>query len=568
MKFGIGHVRVSSNKQYEHGDSIENQMQCIEVAAKLAGYVIIRWFEEHYSGRKNQRMVIEDMLTYLDENRGDVDAVFINQINRFTRAGGDNYLFLRKQLFELGVELIDAYGVIQETKNTLAHLGFSYDWSNRAPSRMAEVIMAEQAHAEATDILTRTVGQSIRLEQGGYHVRAANIGYKNAKVMSDDGKKRPILLPHEIEAKWMISLFKLRADGQYSDHQICDKINAMGFKTRRTVRRDQKTRQIIGYGGERPLTIKRMDTYVTNPIYCGVRVGKWTHYEPIRTPFPGLVSIDLFNRANRGKVFIQELKDGKLRLERNLKQPQRFLRKTEFTLRHVVMCPECGKPLWGSYSKNRAGKRFGYYHCERKHKRFSVPKDVFESSVGYLLKDLRLKPSYLNVLKLAALKVWREKNAMARVEVETTNEHVNDLRKRQDLIIQKLQIIDSPIVIRRLEEEIEAIEADIKKADQHKEQYEVKEDQIMAYFDVAKTILEHPDKIVEKGLPREKLEKLWRTIFVQNPTWEEIDSGTPQLSLAYRLNRDIGNDQSELVGQLGKFWNTFECDVRRVVYGL
>ena len=193
---------------------------------------------------------------------------------------------------------------------------------------------------------------------------------------------------------------------------------------------------------------------------------------------------------------------------------------------------------------------------------------MFESSVGYLLQDLRLKPSYLNVLKLAALKVWREKNAMARVEVETTNEHVNDLRKRQDLIIQKLQIIDSPIVIRRLEEEIEAIEADIKKAGQHKEQYEVKEDQIMAYFDLTKTILEHPDKIVEKGLPREKLEKLWRIIFVQYPTWEEIDSGTPQLSLAYKLNQDIGNDQSELVGQLGKFWNTFECDVRRVVYGL
>ena len=565
MKFAIGHVRVSTNKQYEHGDSIQDQIERIERAAKQRGYEIIRWFEEHYSGRKNQRMVIEDMLKYLDENRGEVDAVFINQINRFTRAGGYNYLYLRKRLYDLGVELVDAYGVIQETQNTLAHLGFSYGWSNNAPSRMTEVILAEQARAEATDILTRTVGQSIRLEQAGYQVRAANIGYKNAKVVSEDGKKRPILVADEIEAPWIISIFKLRAQSQLSDKEICERVNAMGFKTRRIIRRDPKTRQIIGFSGENKLTPKRMDIYLTNPIYCGIRQGKWTHQEAIKTPFPGLVSIDIFNKANRGKIYISKLKGGRLIIEKNKRGYRRDYGKEAFMLRHGILCPLCQKPLMGSYSKNKKGERFGYYHCDRSHKRFSVPKDVFESSVGYYFESLSLKPSFLPMLKIAVMKVWKSRNEQAKVEVDAADSHAVNMRNRQRILIEKLEHVSSPIVIKKLEKQIDDLEAEISHAETHKAKFDVSEDQIMQFFDVAKTTLEHPARYLGDGLTKVKIQKLWPRLFVQYPTWQEINSGTPQLTLVYRLNRDFDGDISELVGQLGLNWNTFESEVKRVI---
>jgi len=222
----------------------------------------------------------------------------------------------------------------------------------------------------------------------------------------------------------------------------------------------------------------------------------------------------------------------------------------------------------GSYSKNRVGNAFGYYHCDRNHKRFSIPKDVFESSVGYMLESLRLKPSYLAILKIAVLKVWKEKNILAKTEVEAAIDHASDLRARQNLLFQKLEVISSPIVIKRLEEEIESLEVSIKKAGQHKIKFEVKEDQIMAYFGVAKSLLEHPDKIAKSAASREKLEKLWRILFVQHPTWSEIDSGTLPLALPYRLKREVGSDQSELVGQVRKSWNTLESDIRRVVEGV
>ena len=565
MKFAIGHVRVSSNKQYEHGDSIQDQMERIEVAAKRNGFTIIRWFEEHYSGRKNQRLVTDQMLEYLAENRGDVDAVFINQINRFTRAGGDNYLYLRKRLFDLGVELIDAFGVIQENRNTLAHLGFSYDWSIRAPSRMAEVIMAEQAHAEATDILTRTVGQSIRLEQAGYQVRAANIGYRNAKIVGEDGKRRPVLEPHESEAVWIRTMFTLRAEGELTDKEICERVNAMGFRTRKIVKRDPISRRIIGHGGQQKLTPKRMDNYLQNLIYCGIRKGKWTYDEAVRTPFPGLVSIETFNQANRGKIHVSECKDGSILIETNLRNYRRGHGKSDFLLRHGALCPECGQPFMGSYSRNKRGEKFGYYHCDRGHKRFSVAKEVFESQLGYLIEGLALKPSFLSVLKLAVLTVWREKNAQARVEISAATDHAETMRSRQSLLIRKLEQVSSPIVIGRIEQEIEALEQEVAQAERHQQRYEISEDQIMRYFDLAESVLEHPLRYLGSQPSKEKIAKLWGLAFERYPTWSEIESGTPQRSLAYRLKRYEDGGISELVGQAGKFWNTLKSDIKRVL---
>lgn len=565
MKFAIGHVRVSTNKQYEQGDSIQDQIERIEAAAKHRGYEVIRWFEEHYSGRKNQRMVIDDMLTYLDENRGDVQAVFINQISRFTRAGGDNYLYLRKKLYDLGAELIDAYGVIQETQNTLAHLGFSYTWSNRPPSRMAEVIMAEQAHAEATDILTRTVGQSIRLEQGGYQVRGANIGYKNAKVSDADGKKRPILVPHETEALWIRTMFKLRAQGHLSDQEICQRVNAMGFKTRRITRRDPVTRQVIGHRGEKPLTPKLMDRYLVNLIYCGIRKGKWTHEEAVATPFPGLVSIDEFNAANRGKVLVSKATDGTFIIERNVRVYRSQNGKQDFRLRHGVLCPICDQPFMASYSTNRNKQKFGYYHCERGHRRYSVSKAEFESKLGYLIENLTLKPSFLAILKVAVLRVWKEKNGQAKIEVKAATSHADNMRARQDLLIQKLSQVESPIVFKRLEQEIETLETEIKHAKKHKAKFDVSEDQIMQYFAIAKMALEHPAEALRNTVEKRRLEKFWSLIFAQYPTWEDIKSGTPPLTLIYRLNDSFDGDVSNVVGQVRQSWNTFEADVKRAL---
>jgi len=567
MKFVIGHVRVSSNKQFDYGDSIEVQQQQIEQAAKLRGYVIGRWFIEHYSGRKSERIIIDDMLSYLSDNNDDVHAVIIPYIERFTRGGGDNYLYLRKELFKLGVELMDAHGVIQKTQNALAHLGFDYEWSSQSPSRMAEVMAAETAYDGGRKILIRTIGQEIKLTKEGYHVRPANLGFKNAKVLTPDGKKRPILVPDEIEAPWFYQMYDLLADGQITDDEICARVNAMGFKTRVRIKRHPRTREMVGTTGGQPLNPKKLKDYAANPIYCGVKIEKWTNYEPIRTPFPGLVSIDTFNRANRGKIYIHENKDGSLAVEYNKRKHRRSPDNPDFRLRHVVRCPNCGKPFMGSFSTNKQGKPFGYYHCSRSHKRVSVSKSEFESTLGLYFEKVKFKPAYFGLFKETIREVWKEKNQTAQVEVKAAIDHEAILKAQQDQLIAQLVNVKSVVVIRKLESEIEKLEQQIKNAEKHKDQFEIKADQIEAYFEFSKKALEHAQECVKNASTRAKLEKVWRFIFSAPTTYEDFKSGTPQLSLLYRLAQGSPMSKKEMAYLIRKNWNIFEDDMKRFLYG-
>ena len=77
MKFGIALLRVSTDKQFHHGDSLDTQKTRVDMAAERDGVSIVRYFTEHYSGRKTDRVVIEELLSYLDDHVGEIDVVYI-----------------------------------------------------------------------------------------------------------------------------------------------------------------------------------------------------------------------------------------------------------------------------------------------------------------------------------------------------------------------------------------------------------------------------------------------------------------------------------------------------------
>ncbi|MBU4203387.1 MAG: hypothetical protein KKD59_05495, partial [Acidobacteria bacterium] len=65
--------------------------------------------------------------------------------------------------------------------------------------------------------------------------------------------------------------------------------------------------------------------FVQNPIYAGINVEKWTEEKPVKGKFEGLVSIKLFNKANRGKVVIAE-QNGEITIHKD-KPPDYLLNK-------------------------------------------------------------------------------------------------------------------------------------------------------------------------------------------------------------------------------------------------
>lgn len=558
MKLAIALLRVSTDKQFHFGDSIDTQKQRVDLTAERDGASIISYFIEHYSGRKTDRVVIEELLVFLDTHPGEISTVYIVEINRFTRAGTEVYLYLKRQLHQRGVDLCDAMGVIQKSINTLEHTGFEYDWSITSPSRTAEVMQAEYANQEVNQILTRTIGQQIKLAQAGYQTRSADFGFRNIKITKPDGKKATIMEALEPEASWVRAVFELRAAGAHSDQQICDHVNVMGYRSRVFHRRDKRTGQVVGAAGQSKLYVKQLQRLISKPIYCGIRVGKWTHDEPLKVPFPGLVSVELFNRANHGSVTLIEASDGQMSVQYGQSRKRNSHReKREFILRHVVTCPQCRKPFWASKSRGKSGRYFGYFHCNRGHKAESYSEAEFQKTVGSYLNGLAAKPGFLGLFREVVREVWVEKSQARLRDITMIDDHKKALQLKQDNALERLTTSSSSLVQSKLENEIEEIEKAIEKCTAQRPTGELETHQIDELFQKARHRLEHPVEYAMDAGSKPEIEKVWRTIFLQPPTIAELESGTPDLTLLYRLNRDFKGDKRQMAADLSANWNSF-----------
>ncbi len=559
MKLGIGLLRVSTDQQYQEGHGIESQKSRCDYYAQTNDITIVRYFIEHYSGRKSDRFVFDDILAFIKAHKDEISALVVGNIDRFTRAGAETYLSLQRMLREEGIELLDASGVIQKPVNTLEHLGVEYEWSVRSPSRLSEVLVAENANSEVSNILTRCIGSQIKVARMGYQFGPSNYGYRNSRETLPQGKVVSVMIAHEQEAPFMRLMFELRAEGILSDQEICDKLNAMGFRTRQRNRFHPETRVLVGKSGGNLLDPKLMQAYIGKPIYCGLRAGKWTNNEFIKIPYDmALVSIQQFNQANRGKLTIIENSNG----YELINERDRYARckdTSEFQLRHIVVCEACNKPLLGSKSRSETGKRMGYYHCSRKHKYIAFNKDTFENDIAKYIGRITYKKKFFGLLKEVARDVWVQKNKSNEQANESIKEHVAGLQMQQANVLSKIQTTGSDIVQKRLEEEYEGLEEIIKKAQKQKSDQSLKESEIEAYFQTLKQVMERPEKYLLAPNSKEQLQKMWRLVFSKPPTFPEIQNGTAEMSLVFRLNALPKVTKSELVGQLTLQWNLF-CD--------
>jgi DNA invertase Pin-like site-specific DNA recombinase len=299
-------VRVSTPGQGIDGDSPEAQIEQGQRHASFHSMEIIKTLQYLESASKAIQPM-QNVVDYCKTHAEEIDVVLVKSIDRFTRGGSTVYDQLKMQLAPLGIDLVDMQGVISNAKvNTLEHLGMSYEWSNHFPSRKTELLEAERAKDEVRDILTRMIGSEIRYTQLGYWSRAARYGYQTQKVETPNGR-RVILVEQPEQAPIIRKMYELRAQGNLSDDDIAAEMNRMGFKTPIKVIRSKEDRvTIVKRVGGKLMTGKLLRAYIKKTIYAGVNTEKWVNSKPVKCKFDGLVSYELFNQANRGKIVITE----------------------------------------------------------------------------------------------------------------------------------------------------------------------------------------------------------------------------------------------------------------------
>ena len=536
----VAAIRVSTTKQGTDGDSPEAQREQIERFAQARGIHIKQYFVFLESASKDQQPV-QQAIDYCKNPKNGINLFIIKSIDRFTRGGSDVYNPLKQQLDTAGVSLVDIYGVISSQKvNTLDHLGFEYSWSSYSPSKKSEILEAERGKDELRDILSRVIGAEIRYTQLGYWMRQAPYGFTSEKIDTKHGK-RTVLRPHSTEAAFMKKMYKLRAENYLTDKQIVDKLNDQGFKTRIQNKRSKHDKsKIVAQTGGQELTVKAMQKLILKPINAGINVEKWTDNKPVKTVFDGLVTIALFNKANRGKKVIEVDDQGEY-IVTKAKAPKNVLNRgtktKEFAFRRFVLCPECERPLLGSASKGRNGKYYPAYHCSNHGHYFRVNRDELEEGVNEFVQQFIVPQERIDDL-IALMRAEYDKRCSGKqTELESIDEKIVALRTEAEMTVNKLRILTNDTALKYMEEDLVRIEKQITalqaRKDSSNNEDAPKIEQSMARV---KYFLENLDELLVKQKSPEKKARFFRALFTKLPTYEDIKPGNTKTPLFTGVN--------------------------------
>jgi hypothetical protein len=103
-----------------------------------------------------------------------------------------------------------------------------------------------------------------------------------------------------------------------------------------------------------------------------------------------------------------------------------------------------------------------------------------------------------------------------------------------------------------IEEEIIKLQKLIEQAKNHRNKIEVEELDVINFNKWCKNIMEHSKEILADIRSEQELLHMYSLFFDKFPTYTQIVSGTPKLSLVFRLSEDFKVDESALVTtQLG-----------------
>ncbi len=554
---GVAAIRVSSVKQGTEGDSPEAQKEQMAQFFMSQNLNLKKVFIFLESASKDEQPM-QEAIDYCKDPKNDIQVFVIKSIDRFTRGGSYSYDFLKMQLERYNVKLVDIYGIISSQKiNTLAHLGVEYKWSVFSPSKKSEILEAERAKDEMRDIMSRMIGAEIRYARMGYWIRRAPYGFDTDKLETSNGK-RCILRPNASEAPFVIKMFELRARGTLTDEQIVEEINRLGYKSRLKKKRDKHDKTtIVGQTGGNELNLKHFLKFVQYPIYAGINTEKWTQGKATKCKFEGLVSIDLFNAANKGKLTIVE-ENGEVALYR-IRPPEyritKGVKNPEFPYKKYVMCPTCEKPLYGSASKGRLGKYYPAYHCNSRGHYFRVPSRDFEETITKFVKNLQVSPEYIDALVEAVVTEWEKREKELHKDDVNIDARIAELKAQARMTADKIRFLNSEVAIKYIEEDLLKIEGQIAMLIAEKANATVQEPiNIRVIMEKVKYFLEHLDELLLYQINPLAKAAYFGVIWDKAPTYQEILSGTQDLSLCEGLNevfklKNMENDS--MVGHQG-----------------
>jgi site-specific DNA recombinase len=203
----IGYVRVSTEKQADHGVSLAAQSEKIRAMAVVQGADLAEILVDAESAKSLDRPGMERLLAVIDARA--VDVVIIAKLDRLTRSV--------KDLAEL-LERFNRRGV------SLVSVAESLD-TGSAAGRLVLNIMTAVSQWEREAIGERTRDAMRHKRANGERVGTVPFGFR----LAEDGKR---LEEEPAEQDILARIRELKAAG-HTTRRIAEELNRQGFTTRR-----------------------------------------------------------------------------------------------------------------------------------------------------------------------------------------------------------------------------------------------------------------------------------------------------------------------------------------------
>lgn len=168
------------------------------------------------------------------------------------------------------------------------------------------------------------------------------------------------------------------------------------------------------------------------------------------------------------------------------------------------------------------------------------------------VESINIAPGYTDELVTTVVAEWEKRDKEMNKDKVNIDDRITELRTHAKLIVDKIKLLTSEVAIKYLEEDLVKSEHEIaqlllekEKADQEKP---TDMNIVMAYI---KYFLEHMDELLLGGSNPVNRASYFGVLFDKAPTYEEINSGTPDLAQCVELNEAFVRSQSNLAAQQG-----------------
>ncbi len=554
-------TRVSDPRQLDGSHELQER-ECLRLAAEL-GVEVDKIWKTTVSGSIEDRENFDDILKHVESKKGRVKYYICYSIERFTRSGPSTYEIMKKELRKRGVQMRDVEGVIQPDKNSMENLGFEYSWSRYSPSDTNELLEAGKGRDNKRVMLTRMIGQSIINAGEGYAVHPALDGYTNVTQPYYDSegkrKRRTGRKRNAERAPFYEKMLELRAEGQKTDEQIVDIVNKMGYLSKVRIRWSKDHKRKEGVTGGIPLTVKQLQVAIQRPGYAGVNYEKWTHWKPVKAQYPGLVSIDVWNRANRGKWYIEEKQDGALVMHKNYTPEDKTHENPLYPYKDVILCPDCRKPFRGSASRSRSGKHYPAYHADHKvngvrHKRIGVNKHVFEKQVEDFVDNLQFEPALLAGFKLVLMDTFNRRQAGAMQAATDAGKRVIELQEQKQAATRAFIAANTAgddDLKKDIQLELARLKQELAVAQGYRNSLEITERDLEEFIWRVNWVMEHPQEFLLRAKNKPQRLAYFSLMFDELPTYQDVIDGTPKLAWVFKLDDEPMSNESDMVRRRG-----------------